>query len=328
VGDLVSGARQTELHLLFQVANAIFTTRYREMYARDNGFVVSLVVAAIMGIGTFAIFLKPMWQSYPARIANIKVQPRRSALSRLKRGLSGIMPDDPELRRASWLSSMDMYFTVVSGISAFAASFCITFAVLNPLLQLDKLFSGGELGRQLQDGTLVLRLSTIAFASTVLWRAVLFLRRKEDREFESDVENVPELLNDDMRFMRDAAQSAAFLAALFALWLLYAREVSTPSTALLAYVFAFFSDDWWIMSDYSRPLKGRLLRWHGVRLDIANVLLLAPIAVIAWQEFRWWGALTWYSVAAFILIPRYLLFRPEWTTHRGGASEWRFRQGS
>jgi hypothetical protein len=134
---------------------------------------------------------------------------------------------------------------------------------------------------------------------------ICLLRRGESKEFATEAKRIPPYLSDERRRVRDAIQSTIIVAALFTLWLLSARSVRTPVTAFLAYIFAFFSDDWVIMLEYSRVLKGRLLRWHLWRIQLANALLLIPLAIIAWQEFRWWGIIVWYVIVAYLLLARY-----------------------
>lgn len=270
------------------------------MYARDAGLTISLAASAVVG-GAYYVCL----------IAT------RGRFSDSERWLDeardgGRLAKDEQAA----LAERDAFLSVLPlAVAVFGGAFCFVFALLNPLLQVEEV-TGAEIHRQLSDGTLVLRVTTIFFAGSLLWKAIIHLRRRgENREFASDMEAIPARLSSDNRRIRDTLQSAIFVAALFTLWLLYAREVRTAWTAFLAYVFAFFSDDWTIMSDYSRVLKGRLLRWHRWRLLVANALLLVPLGVVAWQEFRWWGTLVWFLAIGLLVINRYV-FDQGWRLER------------
>lgn len=199
---------------------------------------------------------------------------------------------------------------IALGLTVFGTSFCLVFAVLNPLVQVD-VINFSEVERQLSNGTLVLRLSTIAFTGPILWRAVQFLR--DNRDLIGPLRGGDIVIfggsgvSDRDRKIRDLAQSGIFIAVLFTLWILSAHEVRTTLTAIMAYVFAFFSDDWVIIADYSKELKGRILWSHRMRIRVANILLLVPLAVVATQEFGLWGLIVFYLAMGVLLAQRYVI---------------------
>lgn len=188
--------------------------------------------------------------------------------------------------------------------------FCLVFSVANPLLQPSPVNWTEEFERQLFDGTLVLRISTIIFTGALLWKAIKYLQpREEQPEFLKDLHALPTHLIDRDRRLRDVAQSGIFVSALLALWILSALDITNKLTTFLAFCFAFFADDWLIISDYSRSLKGRVLKWHTVRLAVANVLLIVLLAVVTWQEFHGFGLAVWYLISAMLLLTRYAFER-------------------
>ncbi|MBZ6476494.1 hypothetical protein [Streptomyces griseocarneus] len=195
------------------------------------------------------------------------------------------------------------------------AVFCLLFATINPLLQLDSMDSD-EIRRQWNSGILALRAASVIFVVFVLRNSVSYLRwlaelGSKKKLHESKIESpldIPARLSEEDRQLRDLCQSAIFTAALFVMWVLYAQGVRTAWTAIIAWVFTFFSDDWVIMSDYSRVLKGQLLRWHRLRINVANALLVVILGIVAWQQWVWLGAF-YYLANTTILVARYRIDR-------------------
>lgn len=250
-------------------------------YSHDAGLTISLIVAAVAGVG-YLVAATPRFENE----AN--------------------SDDSAETPLSTLVVSSPFPLAVV----IFGATFCLLFAVLNPLLQLGQL-NLAELRGQLADGTLVLRLSTVVFVSPLLWKAVAHIKRGK-RDDESAAVVPPGSLTDHGLYVRDFTQYGIFVAALFALWLLSTKNAHGIPTVFLAYVFAFFSDDWVIMAEYSRTLRGRLLRSHELRMLAANVLLVIPLAIIAWQQFHWWGVAAWYFAIVPLLMARYALAWKVW----------------
>jgi hypothetical protein len=156
-------------------------------YSHNAGLTISLIIGGITGFGYLLI-----------------------ASSRFE------MPKAARLLRPTTADIVNNPFPLVMVVSG--ATFCLLFAVLNPLLQLDRL-NLAELRGQLADGTLVLRLSTVAFVLPVLWQAAAHLVRRD--------------LSDRDRRVRDFTQSGIFVAALFALWILSTRNAHGIPTAFL-----------------------------------------------------------------------------------------------
>ena len=287
------------------------------MYARDAGLSISSSLALIVGIASFfGFFVVGPPGCLATGRANI-----RAGMNEMARMRAARMRNMPSTDLQLHTVAVGGYIACVVSLGMFGATFCLVFALVNPLLQATHLFPG-EFNNQLGDGTLLLRVSTVFFAATFLWKMIAWVRREDDSEFEDILGKVPTCLSEDARWARDVAQSTVFLVALSTLWFLYSEGVTSPLTAVLAYAFAFFSDDWGLISDCSRVVKGRLLRWHRRRLHIANILLLAPLLIIAWQEFHLTGLLTWLIVVAIVIIARYVVF----SESQGRIpSEWRWR---
>lgn len=176
-------------------------------------------------------------------------------------------------------------FIAVSAATVAGATFCLTFAVIDADIRLDSQLKE-VYAQELSDGSLVLRISTLFFASAVLIRSVQHLKLGSRSLHSRDWQTEDRL----RRMRRYDAQSAIFVGALCLLWLLSANGVESTWTTVLSFLFAFFCDDWMIISDYVREFGRSPMTTHKIRIRVAYVLLLAPLAVIAWQEWHWKGA--------------------------------------
>ncbi|GGZ69972.1 hypothetical protein [Streptomyces bluensis] len=193
------------------------------------------------------------------------------------------------------LVSLGVNFSTAVIMSVFGAVFCLLFAILNPAVQLHEI-NEPEIARQWRDGSIALRLSTLIFAASLIGTQFKYLRRvakvKPARPDELALQ-IPAQLSDEERLCRDIFQSAVFALVLTILWVLRAQGVTTPATVVLSWAFLCFSDDWSIISSYSRALKGRILVSHQRRMYVANLLLVGPLLVVVWQE--------WGTLAVFVL---------------------------
>jgi hypothetical protein len=131
------------------------------MYMRDTGLAVSLIAGAMVGVGYFIGWVSTRgYLSGPPELSA-----RGSKWS--KKELLGF-PVDEHLHQF-WLM-LGGASAISLSIGVFGGLFCFLFAILNPLMQLEEL-TREEIERQLADGTLILRLSTIVFAGLMLWRS-------------------------------------------------------------------------------------------------------------------------------------------------------------
>lgn len=165
-----------------------------------------------------------------------------------------------------------------------------------PLVFTDRRATLNSLAEQLANGSLVLQLTTVAVGVTVLMRHISFLRTL----FGHDGTTL-ELWRKLRQLNITNAQGGVFLASLTIMWLLRGHGLDGLWMTSLAYVFAFFIDDWIIISEYSIRLDVPSLTFHRWRLRFAYVCLLVPSVVLAWDAFGGWGAgvMIWYAVSLF-----------------------------
>lgn len=163
-----------------------------------------------------------------------------------------------------------------------------------PLVFTDRRATLNRLAEQLASGSLILQLTTVAVGVTVLMRHIGFLRT-----LYAHSGTTVELWRKLRQLNMTNAQGGVFLAALTIMWLLRGHGLDGLWMTGLAYVFAFFIDDWIIISEYSIRLDVSSLTFHKWRLRFAYVCLLVPSVVLAWDAFGGWGAgvMIWYAVS-------------------------------
>ncbi|MCX5373244.1 hypothetical protein [Streptomyces sp. NBC_00103] len=185
-------------------------------------------------------------------------------------------------------------FISVSSATVAGAAFCLAFALFDANIRLDYRLDQ-VYSQELSDGSLILRISTVFFTLAVLGRSFQHLklgsRSLRLRDWSSEAKL--------RRMRRYDAQSSLFVGALCLLWLLNANGVENRWTTVLAFAFAFFCDDWMIISDYARELDQSPMATHKLRIRAAYILLFAPLSVIVWQEWHWKGsfALLYFAIS-------------------------------
>lgn len=86
------------------------------------------------------------------------------------------------------------------------------------------------------------------------------------------------------------AQHSIFLISIILLYSILAFHFGTkPSLVLvvLSWTIFFFTDDWVIISDYSLAIDAKPLKFHNIRIQIANILLTIGVVVALWTELYW-----------------------------------------
>ncbi|MEU9055635.1 hypothetical protein AB0D37_35480 [Streptomyces sp. NPDC048384] len=208
------------------------------------------------------------------------------------------------------------HFAILHAFVIFAAVSCVSFAVLNAVLNATSLPWGQmwkELRNQWASGILVLRASTVWFCGVVVGRqAYHYLRsgfpgswRAEKAPEFQEFETIPAFIGEANRRLRDFSQSAIFVFSLSALWLVYAGGVKSPAIAIISWAFVFFCDDWQIIAEYSREIKGRMLFWHRRRVDAANAILVSSISYLIVERMDG-PSVVWFMTIIPILLFRYI----------------------
>ncbi|GAA2804081.1 hypothetical protein [Streptomyces showdoensis] len=165
-----------------------------------------------------------------------------------------------------------------------------------PMIFTDRQATLNSLAERLSNGSLILQLTTMAVGVTVLMRHISFLRTLFGHDG-----STAELWKKLRQLLITNAQGGVFLAALTIMWLLRGHGLDGLWMTTLAYVFAFFIDDWIIISEYSIRLDVPSLTFHRWRLRLAYLCLLVPSVGLAWDAFGGWGVgvMVWYAASLF-----------------------------
>ncbi|MFI5986167.1 hypothetical protein ACIBEA_35570 [Streptomyces sp. NPDC051555] len=205
------------------------------------------------------------------------------------------------LSRTAFTTSVRLGFSMAQGsINLGLAVACCVMALSDPFVSVGDWFpviihDQGRLldglKEQVSSGSLILRITTTLVAVTALIRYCTQIRAALKNEG-----SAASLWKGMRQLNLTNAQGGVFLSALTIMWLLQGRGIDGLWMAVLSYVFAFFIDDWTIVSEYSVKLDVPALPLHKWRLRLAYVCLLAPSLVLAWDEFGWWGmaVMAWF----------------------------------
>ncbi|NES07180.1 MAG: hypothetical protein F6K22_32915 [Okeania sp. SIO2F4] len=86
--------------------------------------------------------------------------------------------------------------------------------------------------------------------------------------------------------------------ATFSLWLSNLFLGFLLETKLISWALFFVVDDWAIISDYYKALKGRFFTSHLIRITFFNFLFCVVLPITFYKYFNWWtGLITFASIA-------------------------------
>jgi hypothetical protein len=173
---------------------------------------------------------------------------------------------------------------------------------------------------ELSEGTLALRIASVAVLATWLWTGYAFWKRRPgERQLGQDMVSDPlrraETIRDVWRqnaetektyFSSDNAARAALNGVPFHLppanifffhtlhlgfialsvmfcWILVASKLQVPELKVLAWLALFASHDVGVVFGYVYLLKGRLLGFHRARIYVSIVVLSALMVSAAWR---------------------------------------------
>ncbi len=173
---------------------------------------------------------------------------------------------------------------------------------------------------ELVNGALGLRITSVVigyhFVSN-LWKKISSKQRRVEYSNE-----FPELI--DLSRQRNAEQLLGielyqilfFTMIAFLLWAFKAISAHGTAIALISWGFFFIIDDWAIIKGYSFELKGRILKWHRMRLVGFNLLLfVSSIVAIFLTDFPpfFSDRHLWKSIilSIYAIVPLQLL----WSIH-------------
>ncbi|GAA1317330.1 hypothetical protein GCM10009647_047050 [Streptomyces sanglieri] len=167
-----------------------------------------------------------------------------------------------------------------------------------PLILSDQGRALDSLVGQLSDGSLILRITTTFVTVTAILRYVTQLRTVAKNEAPT-----AGLWRQMRQLNLTNAQGGIFLSALTIMWLLQGHGVPGAWPVILSYAFAFFVDDWIIISEYRIKLDVSSLPLHKWRLRLGYLCLAIPSLALAWNEFGRWGVvvMVWFFLNLIVV---------------------------
>jgi hypothetical protein len=103
------------------------------------------------------------------------------------------------------------------------------------------------------------------------------------------------------------SQYGVYLIVLANLWVFSIREMQSTLVVFLNWAYFFIIDDWAIVTEYPRTLKGRTLPAHNWRIHGFNALVIGLLLIMIVQTFTWIGITLSITLIAQFLFWRYLL---------------------
>ncbi|MEU7730305.1 hypothetical protein AB0B78_34585 [Streptomyces sp. NPDC040724] len=208
------------------------------------------------------------------------------------------------LSRTAFTTKMRLGLSTTQGsMNLGLAVACCVMALSDPLGSIDEwlpmiLSDRGRtldsLTEQVSNGSLILRITTLLVALTATIRYCAQVRAVFKNKGPAAT-----LWRETRQLNLTNAQGGVFLSALTIVWLLQGRGIDGVWMAVLSYAFAFFIDDWIIISEYSVKLDLPALPLHKWRLRFAYICLLTPSLALAWNEFGRWGVavMAWFIMS-------------------------------
>lgn len=103
-----------------------------------------------------------------------------------------------------------------------------------------------------------------------------------------------------------ASQYGFYLIIISALWLFSLDQYAPITVVLLNHVLLFVMDDWGIISSYTKQLKGRILWWQRIKVDLVNILLLALLVPPLYLDKGIVVSLLFVFIALLMFLYRYI----------------------
>jgi hypothetical protein len=122
-----------------------------------------------------------------------------------------------------------------------------------------------------------------------------------------DLDDLPPRLEKHLQDSLILSQFGVYLVVLANLWALAFMGVGVTMVTFITAVFFFVMDDWVIISDYSRALKGRMFASHNLRITATNLVLTAALLFTIVQTYNWFGSIVSIVPLTVFLFWRYRL---------------------
>src|SRR5215831_17494466 len=191
-------------------------------------------------------------------------------------------------------------------IGAGAASFAVSFSILNLAVQAPAL-TRGLLSQELENGVLVLRVISVTAALAFL-RLMIAAAREEGFSLAGDPYGEDDHILYKEQYRRSqwpseqiASQATVLLLVLCLLWALPLLGRTSLLIALLNWAFAFTADDFFMAASYRVEREVKPPKFDAVLIWSWRTLTLVLFGLVMFQQFSRWVAFLILILVVFLL---------------------------
>lgn len=206
---------------------------------------------------------------------------------------------------SNWIAKLlgyFLFFIISVGISI------ISFLVIYPLLNLvlHKSFNLVFYTKEISQGTLSLRFTSVLLGFNFLRISYNLIAEKFSNNYKELIADYPDLQNISSYNSEGnisaiiLSQNLIYGATVLLLWIFVFLSKSFFEIRLIIWGLFFIVDDWAIISDNLIALKGRILRWHRIRILFFNGLLFCSVVSACFRRLD--NLLYSIIVTTFLLI--------------------------
>ncbi|MDZ8185593.1 MAG: hypothetical protein RMX96_12150 [Nostoc sp. ChiSLP02] len=166
----------------------------------------------------------------------------------------------------------------------------MVYLVCNLLLQ--KFFTLEFYTKEISQGTLGLRLTSILLSFN-FFRSLYNLTEDKFLDIHKkltdnypDLQNIKSLMDDTSITLLILCQNAIYVFIILLLWIFVFLSKSLLELKVTSWGLFFIVDDWAIISENLIALKGRVLKWHRLRILFFNGFLFIFIVVACFRKLE------------------------------------------
>lgn len=170
------------------------------------------------------------------------------------------------------------------------SSFLVIYPLYNLILQ--SFWDLDFYQKQISLGTLALRITSLLLGFNFLKSLYIFitskLKKTQDKLVAdyADLQNIEPLINLEAINFILLTQNLIYGAIILLLWIFIFLSKSLFELRIVSWGLFFIIDDWAIISDNLIALKGRILKWHRLRILFFNGLLSTLIISACFRQLN------------------------------------------
>ncbi|GEM_PF-6906336 len=204
---------------------------------------------------------------------------------------------------------MTVYFPIVTGLGIFA----ILYPLVNTIGQYHLIYDTFFLKKINITDFILLRVSSIFTGLSILINSFKVLGRQSILLAYPRLEKKVQEKYNHTEYKklihwegRNFSQLSIYILTLFTLQVVSFSHTEYILTWTIANTVLFFIiDDWQIINDYTKITDGIIIKWHEIRIGIANVILFISTMILVWIYINWIIALVSTIIFIYSIYWRY-----------------------